>query len=161
MIHPVVIILSVAVVIALWPQYPMSFGHIVLSVIIILSVVVVMVVQSQSPTGCSVRSQAFLLSVHLEVKSFADGHIVHPIVIVLSIVTVLRCQSPMGRSFQSRAFLLSVHLKVKSFTDGHIVHLVVVLSLSDATAGGQGFLQLLPIFVDHILFPTITNARYV
>jgi Zn-dependent M16 (insulinase) family peptidase len=30
-----------------------------------------------------------------------------------------------------------------------------------ATAGGQGFLQLLPIYVDHILFPTITNARYV
>ena len=30
-----------------------------------------------------------------------------------------------------------------------------------STAGGQGFLQLLPIYVDHILFPTITNARYV
>jgi Zn-dependent M16 (insulinase) family peptidase len=30
-----------------------------------------------------------------------------------------------------------------------------------STAGGQGFLQLLPIYVDHILFPTITKARYV
>jgi Zn-dependent M16 (insulinase) family peptidase len=30
-----------------------------------------------------------------------------------------------------------------------------------STAGEQGFLQLLPIFVDHILFPTITNAGYV
>lgn len=30
-----------------------------------------------------------------------------------------------------------------------------------STAGEQGFLQLLPIYVDHILFPTITNARYV
>ena len=30
-----------------------------------------------------------------------------------------------------------------------------------STAGGQGFLQLLPIYVDHILFPTITNAGYV
>jgi Zn-dependent M16 (insulinase) family peptidase len=27
-----------------------------------------------------------------------------------------------------------------------------------STAGEQGFLQLLPIYVDHILFPTITNA---
>ena len=30
-----------------------------------------------------------------------------------------------------------------------------------STAGGQGFLQLLPIYVDHILFPSITNAGYV
>jgi Zn-dependent M16 (insulinase) family peptidase len=30
-----------------------------------------------------------------------------------------------------------------------------------STAGEQGFLQLLPIYVDHILFPTITDARYV
>ena len=27
------------------------------------------------------------------------------------------------------------------------------------TAGEKGFLQLLPVFVDHILYPTITNAR--
>jgi Zn-dependent M16 (insulinase) family peptidase len=27
-----------------------------------------------------------------------------------------------------------------------------------STAGGQGFLQLLPIYVDHILYPTITDA---
>jgi hypothetical protein len=27
-----------------------------------------------------------------------------------------------------------------------------------STAGEQGFLQLLPIYVDHILYPTITNA---
>lgn len=30
-----------------------------------------------------------------------------------------------------------------------------------STAGEQGFLQLLPIFVDHILYPTITNAGFV
>jgi Zn-dependent M16 (insulinase) family peptidase len=30
-----------------------------------------------------------------------------------------------------------------------------------STAGEQGFLQLLPIYIDHILFPTITNAGYV
>ena len=27
-----------------------------------------------------------------------------------------------------------------------------------STAGEQGFLQLLPIYVDHILYPTLTNA---
>lgn len=27
-----------------------------------------------------------------------------------------------------------------------------------STAGEQGFLQLLPIYVDHILYPTITQA---
>ena len=30
-----------------------------------------------------------------------------------------------------------------------------------SAAGEQGFLQLLPIYVDHILYPTITDARYV
>ncbi|KXN89943.1 hypothetical protein AN958_04947 [Leucoagaricus sp. SymC.cos] len=30
-----------------------------------------------------------------------------------------------------------------------------------STAGEQGFLQLLPIYVDHILYPTITKAAYV
>ena len=30
-----------------------------------------------------------------------------------------------------------------------------------STAGEQGFLQLLPIYVDHILFPTLTEAGYV
>jgi Zn-dependent M16 (insulinase) family peptidase len=30
-----------------------------------------------------------------------------------------------------------------------------------ATAGQQGFLQLLPVYVDHILYPTITNASFV
>lgn len=30
-----------------------------------------------------------------------------------------------------------------------------------STAGEQGFLQLLPIYIDHILYPTITNAAYV
>lgn len=30
-----------------------------------------------------------------------------------------------------------------------------------STAGEQGFLQLLPIYVDHILYPTITKAGYV
>ena len=29
-----------------------------------------------------------------------------------------------------------------------------------STAGDQGFLQLLPIYVDHILNPTITDASY-
>ena len=30
-----------------------------------------------------------------------------------------------------------------------------------ATAGQQGFLQLLPVYVDHILYPTITNSAFV
>lgn len=30
-----------------------------------------------------------------------------------------------------------------------------------STAGGQGFLQILPIYVDHILYPTIGDAGYV
>jgi Zn-dependent M16 (insulinase) family peptidase len=29
------------------------------------------------------------------------------------------------------------------------------------TAGEQGFLQLLPVYIDHILYPTITTAGYV
>lgn len=28
------------------------------------------------------------------------------------------------------------------------------------TAGGQGFLQILPIYVDHIIFPTLTKSAY-
>ena len=28
------------------------------------------------------------------------------------------------------------------------------------TAGSQGFLQILPIYVDHILFPTLTQSAY-
>jgi hypothetical protein len=32
---------------------------------------------------------------------------------------------------------------------------------SVSTAGSQGFLQLLPIYVDHILYPTLTDAGYV
>ena len=30
-----------------------------------------------------------------------------------------------------------------------------------STAGEQGFLQLLPIYVDHILYPTLTDAGFV
>jgi len=30
-----------------------------------------------------------------------------------------------------------------------------------ATAGQQGFLQLLPIYVDHILYPTITQSAFI
>lgn len=30
-----------------------------------------------------------------------------------------------------------------------------------STAGAQGFLQLLPVYVDHILYPTMTKAGYV
>ena len=30
-----------------------------------------------------------------------------------------------------------------------------------STAGEQGFLQLLPIYVDHILYPTLTKAGFV
>ena len=30
-----------------------------------------------------------------------------------------------------------------------------------STAGEQGFLQILPIYVDHILYPTLTNAGFV
>ena len=36
-------------------------------------------------------------------------------------------------------------------------HTVFTLS----TAGEQGFLQILPIFFDHILYPTISNTGYV
>ena len=62
----------------LFPRHPLQFfpvrdGHMAHPVIIALSVVIVMALQSQSPTGCSVCSQAFLLSVHLEVKPFADA----------------------------------------------------------------------------------------
>ena|SRR5260221_7034491 len=32
---------------------------------------------------------------------------------------------------------------------------------SVSTAGGQGFLQLLPIYFDHILYPKLTDAGYV
>jgi len=30
-----------------------------------------------------------------------------------------------------------------------------------STAGDKGFLQLLPIYIDHILYPTITEAAWV
>ena len=30
-----------------------------------------------------------------------------------------------------------------------------------ATAGSEGFLNMLPVFVDHILYPTITTAGFV
>ena len=113
----------------------MSLGHIV----DLLSVVVEMGLQSQSPTGCSVRSQAFLLSVHLEMKSFADRHIVHPVVIVLIVVvvTALQSQSPMSRSVRSQAFLLSVRLELKSFAVPLVIivldAIILVLVLQDAT----------------------------
>jgi hypothetical protein len=84
-----------------------------------------MAFQSQSPTGCRVRSQAFLLSVHLEVTSFVDSHTVHP-VILLSVM-VLLSQYPTSHSVHSQASLLSVHVEVKSFAEGHIVHPVVIL----------------------------------
>lgn len=29
-----------------------------------------------------------------------------------------------------------------------------------STAGGQGFLQLLPVYVDHILYPTLTKSSF-
>lgn len=29
-----------------------------------------------------------------------------------------------------------------------------------STAGGQGFLQLLPVYVDHILYPTLTKSGF-
>ena len=34
-------------------------------------------------------------------------------------------------------------------------------SYTVSTAGEQGFLQLLPVYVDHILYPTITKAGFV
>lgn len=30
-----------------------------------------------------------------------------------------------------------------------------------STAGEQGFLQMLPIYIDHILYPTITDAGFI
>jgi hypothetical protein len=63
--------------------------------------------QSQSPTGCSVRSQPFLLtrSVHLEMMS------VHPVVIVLIVVVVmtLQSQSPMSVGPSGEVPMLPTH----------------------------------------------------
>ena len=54
------------------------------------------------------------------------------------------------------------HLANRGFSDGtnawtdtdHTAYTV-------STAGEQGFLQILPIYVDHILYPTITKAGFV
>jgi hypothetical protein len=70
-------------------------------------------------TGCSVCSQAFLLSVHLEVKSFADGHIVYPIVhvIVLSDPVLMALQSEPPTSCSdpsSRLFIFNISTSINS-----------------------------------------------
>ncbi|KAH7911953.1 Metalloenzyme, LuxS/M16 peptidase-like protein [Hygrophoropsis aurantiaca] len=54
------------------------------------------------------------------------------------------------------------HLANRGFSNGtnawtDIDHTAYTAS----TAGGQGFLQLLPIYVDHILYPTMTKAAFV
>ena len=48
-----------------------------------------MALQSQPPISCSVRSQAFLVSVRLELKSFVNGHTVRPVIIVLDAITLV------------------------------------------------------------------------
>ena len=68
--------------------------------------------EPQFPTGCSVRSRAFLLSVCLKVKSFAEDHTVHPII--------------QSRCRRSQVFFLSVHLEVKPFANGHSIVLIVL-----------------------------------
>ena len=107
----------------------MSFSHIVHPVVIVLTVPVVMAFQSQSPMGSNVRSQVFLVSVHLDLKSFANDHIVRLVVIVLSVPVVMgpQTQFPTSRSVRSQAFLVNVHLEVKSFVDDHIVGPVVIV----------------------------------
>ena len=67
-------------------------GHTVHPIALVLSVPVVMALQSQSPTSHSVRRQAFLLSVRLELKSFVNGHIVRPVVVLDAITPVLVLQ---------------------------------------------------------------------
>jgi hypothetical protein len=89
-----------------------------------------------------VRGQVLiLLSVRLEVKLFADGLILQPVVMVLSVLA-LQSQSPMSCGFRGQdLFLLTVRLELKSFADSHIVRLVIivldaitlVLVLQDAT----------------------------
>ena len=84
-----------------------------------------------------VRGQVlFLLSVRLEVKSFVDDHIFHPVVIDLSVpvVMALQSQSPTSCGVRSQLFLLSVRLELKSFAKSHIADAItLVLFLQDAT----------------------------
>ena len=63
--------------------------HTVRPVVVVLSVPVVMALQYQPPISCSVRSQAFLVSVLLELKSFVNGHTVRPVIIVLDAITLV------------------------------------------------------------------------
>jgi Zn-dependent M16 (insulinase) family peptidase len=37
---------------------------------------------------------------------------------------------------------------------------LILFFIAITTAGSDGFLQLLPVYVDHILFPTLTNEGF-
>ena len=67
------------------------------------------------------------MNVHHKVKSFADGHIVRPVVIVLSVPLVMALKFPTSRIVREQAFLLSVRPELKSFANGHIVRPVITL----------------------------------
>jgi hypothetical protein len=64
-----------------------SFAHglIVHPVVIVLRVIVL---RCQSPTSCGVRNHLFL-SIYLESRLLADGHLVHLVVIVLDAITLV------------------------------------------------------------------------
>lgn len=55
----------------------------------------------------------------------------------------------------------SARLASRCFSDKnaetHIDHTEYTIS----TAGPQGFLQMLPVYVDHILYPTLTDASFI
>lgn len=40
------------------------------------------------------------------------------------------------------------------------VNLIFFFMVAITTAGSDGFLQLLPVYVDHILFPTLTDEGF-
>ena len=42
-----------------------------------------------------------------------------------------------------------------------VPNLYFCLAYTASTAGEQGFLQLLPIYLDHILYPTMSKAAFV
>jgi Zn-dependent M16 (insulinase) family peptidase len=42
----------------------------------------------------------------------------------------------------------------------HLSLYCAILAYTASTAGEQGFLQLLPIYLDHILYPTMSNAAF-
>ena len=49
----------------------------------------------------------------------------------------------------------------RAFSSGTNAHTITDhTSYTVSTAGEQGFLQLLPVYIDHILYPTLTEAAF-